>query len=95
MRFEWDAKKNEILEGTRGISFDTIADHIEGGDLWRIADHPNHVQYPSQQIFYVLVDGYIYSVPFEIRNGAIWLVTIFPSRKVTREYRKQKNHEAD
>jgi hypothetical protein len=32
-------------------------------------------------------------VPFEIREGVIWLVTIIPSRKATKAYQKEKSDE--
>ena len=90
VRFEWDTRKNELLKESRNISFEIIALHLERGDLWRIGPQPKQDRYPHQQIFYVIIDDYIYSVPFEQRGDVIWLVTIFPSRKATGEYLKEK-----
>jgi uncharacterized DUF497 family protein len=90
VQFDWDPRKNELLKIGRGISFEAIVVHLGRGDLWRIAEHPDQDRYPGQQLFFVIVDDYIHIVPFEIRDGTIWLVTIIPSRKATREYLIEK-----
>ncbi len=64
--------------------------HLSEGDLWETADHPNQEDYPDQKIYFVVVDGYIYLVPFVIDDEYIFLKTIIPSRKATKDYR-QKN----
>ena len=91
MQYDWDPKKNELLKETREISFEAIIVHLGRGDIWRVARHPDHDQYPGQQLFFVIVDNYVYIVPFEIRGETIWLVTIIPSRKATKEYQKEKD----
>jgi len=95
MRFEWDPEKNELLKSTRDISFEAIVVHLGLGDLWRIADHPDQLLYPEQKLFFIIVEDYIYIVPHEERGDIIWLITIIPSRKATRDYLKEKNHETD
>jgi len=90
MRYDWDSKKNDFLKATRKISFEAIIVHLERGDLWQVADHPDQKCYPGQQLVFVIIDDYIHIVPFEIRGNTIWLVTIIPNRKATREYRKEK-----
>lgn len=91
MQYDWDPTKNEFLKATRNISFEAVIVHLGRGDLWRIADHPDQVRYPGQQLFFVIVDGYIHIVPFEIRDDMIWLVTIIPSRKATKVFRKEND----
>lgn len=91
MRFDWDPKKNELLKETREISFEAIIVHLGRGDIWKVAKHPDQNQYLGQQFFFVIVDDYIYIVPFEIREDVIWLVTIIPSRKATKEYQKERD----
>jgi len=90
VRFEWDPTKNELLRKTRNISFEAIVVHLGRGDLWKITDHPDQKEYPGQQIFFVIVNDYIYLVPFEERETVFWLATIIPSRKATRDYLKEK-----
>ena len=91
MLFDWDPKKNEILKATRNISFEAIVVHLGRGDVWRVADHPDQEKHPKQQLIFVIVNEYVYIVPFEIRGDSMWLVTIIPSRKATKEYQKEKN----
>jgi uncharacterized DUF497 family protein len=91
VQYDWDPKKNELLKETREISFEAIIVHLGRGDIWRVAKHPDQDQYPGQQLFFVIVDDYVYIVPFEIRGETIWLVTIIPSRKATKEYQKEKD----
>ena len=91
VRYDWDPKKNDSLKATRRISFEAIIVHLGRGDLWRVAEHPDQDQYPGQQLFFVIIDDYVHIVPFEIRDEVIWLVTIIPNRRATKEYRKEKN----
>jgi uncharacterized DUF497 family protein len=91
MRFEWDPQKNELLKSTRDISFEAIVVHLALGDLWRVADHPDQARYPEQRLFFVVVDEYVHIVPYEERGKVIWLITIIPSRKATRDYLEEKN----
>jgi len=93
--YDWDPKKNELLKATRDISFEAIVVHLGRGDVWRVANHPNQAHYPGQQLIFVVIDEYVYIVPFEIRDESMWLVTIIPSRKATKEYQKEKKNEID
>lgn len=85
MQFEWNPDKNERMKRERGISFEQIVFHLSEGDLWRTADHPNQTDYPGQRIYFVNVDGYIYLVPHVVEADRIFLKTIIPSRKATKE----------
>lgn len=91
MRFDWDPPKNDFLKKTRDISFEAVVVHLGRGDLWRIAEHPDQEVHPGQWLFFVIVSDYIHIVPYEIRGEIIWLVTIIPSRKATKDYLKEKN----
>lgn len=89
VRFDWDPQKNELLRITRDISFESIAIHLGRGDVWKVANHPDQLNHPGQQLFFVIVEDYIHIVPFEIRGDVIWLITIIPSRKATRDFKKE------
>lgn len=95
MTFEWDSEKNEWLKKERGISFERIIFHLSQGDLWKIADHPDQGKYPGQKIYFVIVEDYICMVPHVKENDHIFLKSIIPSRKATRDYKneKEKNDE--
>lgn len=85
--FAWDGEKNLWLKRERGVSFEEVLFHIEAGDLLEVLDHPNPSRYPGQMIYVVLIDGYVYLVPFVESDDEIFLKTIIPSRKATRLFK--------
>lgn len=84
-RFDWNIEKNKKLIKERNISFEEIVIFIEQGKLLDIVDNPNP-KYRQQKMFVLDVGGYVYIVPFVETEEAYNLVTIFPSRKATKEY---------
>ena len=81
----WDDEKNIKLQVERGISFDEISEIILRKEYLDILENPSR---PSQQIFVVKLNDYIYSVPFVIdKQSNIILKTAFPSRKLNKKYR--------
>ncbi len=84
--FSWNHEKNEDLIKERGISFEEIVFHIEKGDVLDLLEHPNRDRYPNQRVFIVNVEGYAYLVPFVEDEHEVFLKTIIPSRKATRDY---------
>ena len=90
MKYEWNPKKNEWLKRERNLSFEQVAFHLSQGDLWKIADHPDQGKYPGQQIYFVVIENYVYLVPHVIEKEYIFLKTIIPSRKATRDYRIER-----
>ncbi|TGL77255.1 toxin [Leptospira jelokensis] len=84
--YRWDLEKDEILRKERGISFALILFQIENGFLLDIIKHPNQDKYPNQSIFVIEIDGYVYLVLFIENKDEIFLKTIIPSRKATRNY---------
>jgi uncharacterized DUF497 family protein len=88
MKYEWNPEKNEWLKKEREISFEQVIFHLSQGDLWKIADHPNQDKYPGQKIYFVIIEQYIYLVPYIRDKDQIFLKTIILSRKATQEYKK-------
>jgi uncharacterized DUF497 family protein len=84
--FSWSPGKNRLLQETRGISFEEIVFHVEKGDVLDILEHPNQEKYSGQRIMVVNVEGYAYLVPFIEDDREVFLKTIIPSRKATRDY---------
>jgi uncharacterized DUF497 family protein len=84
--FDWDDAKNEMLERTRGISFEEVLVHIQNGGVLDVLKHPNPERYPNQRIIVLNIDGYVWLVPFVKAGGSRFLKTIIPSRKATRDY---------
>ena len=80
---EWDENKNQLLKMQRGICFDDILQKIEKKEILGRKKHPN------QMIFIFEIDEYIYYVPYVEDDEKIFLKTIIPSRKLTKQYRKK------
>jgi hypothetical protein len=71
--FDWDDAKNAKLRAERG-------------DLLDILEHPNPDRYAGQRIFVVRREDYVYLVPFVEDEQTVFLKTIIPSRKATKQY---------
>jgi len=84
--FRWSPEKNEALRGERGIGFEVIVVAISSGGLLDILAHPNSLRYPRQRVLVAAADGYAYLVPFVEEDEHLFVKTIIPSRKATREY---------
>jgi len=84
--YAWNAEKNDQLKRERGVSFEDVVFHIGAGDVMDIFEHPNHERYPGQRILVVVVEGYAYLVLFVESEEEIFLKTIIPSRKATKQY---------
>ena len=84
--FAWDDAKNAKLKADRGIGFEDVVFHIERGDLLDILEHPNPDRYAGQRIFVVQREDYVYLVPFVEDEHTVFLKTIIPSRKATKQY---------
>jgi uncharacterized DUF497 family protein len=87
--FNWSPDKNRLLVRERGISFERIVFEISGGNELAVVDHPNQERYPGQKVALVQVEDYVYAVPFVETDTEIFLKTIIPSRKATRQYRSK------
>ena len=84
--YAWNPEKNEKLKIERGISFEEVVFHIEHGDEVDVLEHPNQAKYPGQMISVVLIEGYVYLIPYVESDEKIFLKTIIPSRKATKKY---------
>jgi len=89
-RFAWSSEKNERLKLERSISFEEVVSCIERGHILDIVEHPNQEKYRGQRIFVVVVNDYVYLVPFVETEEEVFLKTIIPSRKATRRYLRRK-----
>lgn len=88
MKYEWNPSKNEWLKKERHISFEQIIIHLSRGDVWKVTDHPDQSNYLGQKLYFVVVDNYIYIVPYVVEKDYIFLKTIIPSRKATKMYKE-------
>lgn len=93
--FAWNEEKNQLLKAERGISFEEVVAVLYSGAVLDILEHPNRERYPSQRIFVVQMRAYAWLVPFVEDDQAIFLKTIIPSRKATRQYLGGQGGEED
>lgn len=87
--YRWSEDKNEQLKSSRGISFEDVVLAIESGGLLDVLVHPNPKRYPSQKVFVVAVMEYVYLIPHVEESDHIFMKTVIPSRKATRDYGKR------
>jgi uncharacterized DUF497 family protein len=87
--YNWNTDKNQWLVQERHISFERIVFEISIGNEVAVVMHPNQTKYPGQMISVVEVDEYVYLVPFVETEDEIFLKTIIPSRKATRQFRSK------
>ena len=93
MTFDWDEEKNALLKRTRGVSFEQIVSAIEDGNVADVLEHPNPDRYPDQRVYLVIHQDYVFVVPFvrDDRSDRVFLKTVYPSRKFTRQYLRQES----
>lgn len=84
--YDWNDEKNEWLRKERGLTFEDVVFHLAHGGLLDTIEHPSQRLYPGQRIFIVDVEGYACLVPFVENDEVIFLKTVIPSRKMTRQY---------
>jgi uncharacterized DUF497 family protein len=82
----WSALKNHQLIEQRGISFDDVVFYLQQGKLLDDIKHPNIDKYPNQRVFVVDINGYVCLVPYVESRDEIFLKTVIPSRKATKQY---------
>jgi uncharacterized DUF497 family protein len=88
--FDFSPEKNQQLKLERQISFEEIIFIIANDGILDIYEHPNKEKYPKQKIIVISIDDYAYLVPAIFEEDKIFLKTIIPSRKATRDYLKEK-----
>ncbi len=82
----WNAEKNQQLIEGLGISFEDVVFYLQQGVLIDDIKHPNEEKYPNQRIFLIDIEGYIHLVPYVENTKEIFLKTVIPSRKATKQY---------
>lgn len=82
-RIEWNALKSRRLKLVRGVSFEEILQ----AKLIAIKEHP---QKPHQKVMVFEHKAQYWAVPFVEDQEKIFLKTIYPSRKLKREYGGEK-----
>jgi uncharacterized DUF497 family protein len=89
-KFTWDTAKNSALRKYRNISFEQLLQAIENGGL--VADQENPKR-PNQRRLLVYCSDYIWVLPYVVEDdGAIFLKTAYPSRKLFKRYCKHEKN---
>jgi len=88
---DWDELKNFKLKTDRSVSFEDVLTAIDNGGLLDDINHPNQTHYPNQKVLVVLIDDYVYLVPYVEDSVKIFLKTIYPSRKMTKKYFEERS----
>ena len=68
---------------------------IVDGDSGHILEHPNPDRYAGQHIFVVRREDYVCLVPFVEDEHTVFLKTIIPSRKATKQYLGEESDHED
>lgn len=89
-KIRFSEEKNQIHKATRGIDFEEVIYHLANGKLLDDMQHPNSNK-SHQRIYIIRVDKYAYVVPYVIdaQREEIFLKTIYPSRKYTKQFTKK------
>ena len=83
----WNSDKNAWLKKNRGISFEDILYYLDHNFLVDDVKHPSKNKYPNQRMMVIEIDEYVYLVPYVETNYEIFVKTIIPSRKATKNYK--------
>ena len=85
----WNAEKNNWLknEAGRGACFEDVVDAINDGRLIEVVPHKTR---DNQSMMILLINDYIYGVPFVEDDKGVFLKTLYPDRKLTRKYFKSR-----
>jgi uncharacterized DUF497 family protein len=89
--YAWNPQKNDQLIRERNVSFEDVVLNIQLGNELDIFEHPNQEKYPGQKIAVVMIEDYAYLVPYVENDEEIFLKTIIPSRKATKQYLGEEN----
>jgi uncharacterized DUF497 family protein len=82
----WNPHKSLSLKAERGVSFEEVLSAISQGGLLSVMDHPNRAKYGHQKMLVVRIQNYAYLIPYVESEKEIFLKSIMPSRKATRDY---------
>jgi hypothetical protein len=82
----WNPDKSLSLKAERDVSFEEVLSAISQGGLLGVMDHPNRAKYGHQNMLVVRIRDYAYLVPYVETEKEIFLKSIMPSRKATRDF---------
>lgn len=83
---DWSTEKNAELKRRHGFGFERAIVALAAGSLLDERAHPNVEKYGHQRQLVVEIEGYAWIIPFVADGEHIFLKTMFPSRRATKEY---------
>lgn len=87
----WNREKNDWLKENRNVSFEDVLFLMEQGMILDDLEHPNKKGYPNQRITVFIINEYGHLVLYVETEDEIFLKTIIPSRKATKQYLEDSN----
>jgi len=84
--FDWNKLKNEKLKAERNVCFEDVLIAIDTGAVLDDVKHPKVLRYGTQRMLFVVIEDYVYVVPYIEDDEKVFLRTIIPSRKATKKY---------
>lgn len=88
--YEWNESKNLKLKAQREVCFEDVITALQEQGPIDVISHHNPKKYPGQKVYVVLIENYIYLVPFMEDDKKLFLKTIYPSRKLTKQYLQRR-----
>lgn len=88
--FDWSEERNRWLQKERGISFEFIKECIENGQV--VGSIPNHPPYAHQKVFLILIEEYVYEVPYVEEGDTTFFKTAYPSHEETKRFRRNNKN---
>jgi hypothetical protein len=82
----WSLENSLSLKAERGVSFEDVLAAISQGGLIAVMDHPNQSKYENEKMLVVRIRDSAYLVPHVEGRTEIFLKSIIPSRKATRDF---------
>jgi hypothetical protein len=86
--YKWNSLKSERLKRTRGVSFEEIISA-------KLIDIQDSHSRRGQKLLLYEYKNYIWLVPCVQNGDEVFLKTLYPSRKYTKIYRREKKYEKD
>ena len=81
-----NAETNQALQSERGVSFEEVLACTENGGLLATLEHPNTERYENQKLWVMRMRAYAFLVPFVETDSEVFLRTIIPSRKASKQF---------
>lgn len=83
MKFDWNEDKNKWLHKERQINFDTAIEVVLQEGYIYLGPNPSRA---NQLIMLFEYQNYVYVCPCVFDGETVFLKTIYPSRKYTKQY---------